>query len=649
MLLSIIVMVVFLLFDFNSDVSHAGGVKAQVNNVKDTVIQAPFIPSEDGVYESMVWSLSGFNVQPKSDYFVKSGNDIFIHTHSGRTVMNWGHHESVEYHWYESIDDQGWHEIKNDSEDLSINLDKNMPDHERLYQASVTYDSKYTYYSKIAHVHINHDDVKATELKIKAANKYLYSLGDIKAFARSTNVSATINPENSTSKVLWTLGKFAGKKTIPVYENNLAMINSKGLLTAKDNVQGIVKVTGYIINDDGTILSDSVDIEIGRAVEDKVGVLGKTQTFEFKADKLKLDSNSEIETKWLFKKGGVEKAIELPVDKNNPFFLTTKPLTVENNGDQYAFIMKKKNANGYIVVFQTRYATLKVNPPANRNVTMTTNIKNLNTNESAASVLNNITDGNELKFDFTVQNNGSVDIRNLQLITNFRSDAEITSIMVDDKEIDKSQFEKSKVGPNLLLAMYLGSMSAGSKQTVTVIVKETNLKPEETHVFSSELMGKYADTGEQFVNSDLPKLNLNYVSNRGQILSEVKAINFEPIFGDERNTFKNRTDDTNAPNFVVSIQDARSNKHQIKVSVKQLNKFTNENGDILDAHLAFFNPDPQMIPFGQEVVISQTKDGEELHSIQWDKGHGLKLHLGNSFAKPGKYQARLEWDFVDAV
>lgn len=638
-----------LLLSCHSDFNYDNELKVKANTTEENPVQPQAAPSPDGVYESLIWRVSGFNVQPKADYFVKSGNDIFIHTHSGRTVMNWGHKESVEYLWYENIDGKGWHEIQNDSENLLVKTDKNMANHDRYYQVRVTYDAKIVYYSKMAHVHVCREDIKATELKIKAANNYLYSLDDIKAFDRSTNISATINPENSTSKVMWTLGKFTGEKTIPVHENNLATIDSKGLLTAKNNVQGTVQVTGYIINDDGTVLSDSIEVEIGRAVEDKVGVQGKTQTFEFKAGNLNFGNDSEIEAKWLFKKKGVEKEVELSGNKDNPFALTTKTLKNENNGDQYAFILRKKNVSGHFVIFQTRYAMLKIDPPENNNVILTSNIRNLSTNGSNSTSLNNITNGDKIQYEFKIQNNGNISAKKLRLITNFRSKATILSIIIDNTEIDETNLEKLGDEENIILTIKLEDMPPDSEHTVYFITKESGIEYDEHYCFYPELRGTNGKTGLKFSNHSDNPLILDYIPTQNQISSEIKPINFEPIFGNERNTFKNRTAETNAPNSVVSIQDYRRNKDQVRVSVKQLSNFINENGDVLDAQLAFFNPDPEMIPLNKKVTVAQTKTGEELQSIQWDREHGLKLHLGNSLAKSGKYQASLEWNIENSI
>jgi len=604
-------------------VSSVSKVSAQTND--DQGVEPFYTPSKS-VEHGLFWSTSGFNTQPEANYYIKRGesvtiNSYFVKAHNFLSwAWPWG--DKTSYDWYENIDGKGWHKLNRDSASMKVQTSKDSKVQDIFYQATNSY-KKNTYYSKMAHVHVLSNEIKAESVTIDPNKNYLYSIKDNKLFDNWTYINDVTKPKNSTGKLQWTLGEFKGKETIPVTENELATVNSSGLVTAKNGAMGNLSVTGYIVNEDGTSVSDTKRIRIGGGLEDQRSHVKQKATFNIETGRSIARDNetAKIDIEWHRIK--VNKDTIVAGDKDDLLSMTTNVLDESDDNNQYYAIIK---AGKFTV--KTNNAHLHVLPPIDPTVHLETRMENISfpKGNSDNKTLHHVTNDDVVKYTMTLKNGGIKNLKKSLLKLPLNQHTEVTAIKFDGVEHNNHSFntiEKS-------LEVPIDDLEHDHEHKVEIETNTKGINDEHSYSFKPILSGFYDDMKHKY-ESDGDLLTLNYTDDR--IAAEFKKIHFQPVTLFEREKYKFRTSETVAPNPVVSIRDSRRNRVPVKVTVKQTTNFINGE-NVLDANLFFVSKNYQPISLNEKVTVAQTDREQPLQSITWDESHGLILIAEN---KRGDY------------
>ncbi|WP_338232025.1 hypothetical protein [Companilactobacillus muriivasis] len=618
----------FLFFPSVSEVS------AQTND--DQGVE-PFHPPSKGAEHGIFWGTSGFNTQPEANYYIKRGESVSINSNFVRYIGWFSWWGTSKYDWYENIDGKGWKRLNKDSASMKVQTNKDSKVKNIYYQAINTFRND-TYYSEMAHVHVLSNEIKAESVKIEPNKDYLYSTKDNKLFDNWTYIDDVTTPKDSTGKLQWTLGELKGKETVPVTENELATVNSSGLVTAKNGAMGTLNVTGYIVNEDGTSVSDTKQIRIGGGLEDQTSHVKKKATFNIETGRSIARGNetAKIDIKWHRIKANKDTFVA--GDKDNPLSMTTNILDESDDNNQYYAIITAGDA--YV---KTNYAHLHVLPPIDPTVHLETRMENISfpKGNSDNKTLHHVTNDDVVKYTMTLKNGGIKNLKKSLLKLPLNQHTEVTAIKFDGLEHNNHSFntiEKS-------LEVSIDDLEHDHEHKVEIETKTKGVNDEHSYSFKPILSGFYDDMKHKY-ESDGDLLTLHYTDD--QIAAEFKKIHFQPVTPFEREKYKFRTSETVAPNPVVSIRDSRRNRVPVKVTVKQTTNFINGE-NVLDANLFFVSQNAQPISLNEKVTVAQTDRDQPLQSITWDESHGLILHVDNTKAKPpGNYSATLVWNIENA-
>jgi len=601
-------------------------------------------PSPDP-HRFLAWTVGGFKNQPRSYYSIKRGETVVLDADTVRPYYKLSLFPKRRYEWYVNIDGQGWKSISDDKR-LTFKTDsKYLKNHDIYFQTKHSYNNNEstTYYSKMTHVHISDHEVKAEGLDVDLGTGYLYSLKENDFFDNSTYATATPFPQETTGKVQWTLGEFKGSKTTPVLDNEIGSVNNDGLISSKEGAEGVLDVTGYIINSDGTFASDNKKITVGGGLADQTGHVGSTTTFQIETGSY--DENSDqlkdIDIEWHQIKQGRDSLVNN--NSPNPLKLVIDKLTESEDGLKYYAIFKYKKAT-----MKTRIANLTVLPPLNPTISLVTKVDNLSYNKeiTANNILNNVTSEDEIKYTFLLKNGGLRDLKQPTLTFLLNDQTTATSVKVNDQEITSHEISKDEKTGQQVVTIPIEDLSHNEDHAVTVISKTQTIDDEQSFSFRPNLIGYYDDMNHRY-ESDGDLITLNYTPN--EINAEFSEINFQAIDPFEKNIFKYRTQATNTPNEIVSINDTRRNKVPLKLFVKQISEFTDNDGNQLNAGLSFKETNNSLVSVGQKVKIAESQRDKPFESVKWDEDHGLMLHVANLNSKPGNYQAVLVWNFENTI
>lgn len=107
----------------------------------------------------------------------------------------------------------------------------------------------------------------------------------------------------------------------------------------------------------------------------------------------------------------------------------------------------------------------------------------------------------------------------------------------------------------------------------------------------------------------------------------------------------NREATTNAPNSVLNITDARRNHVPVKLFVNQNGPFKllSDLNVVLPSQLRLYQNNSFVTLDDNPVEIAETKSGDQVKSVIWNKDEGLKLYSNGTNFMPGDYQTTLTW------
>ncbi len=587
------------------------------------------------------WKTSGFKTQPKELYNVKRGSRVDIKTKFVKksSILPW--RGEAKYKWYQSTDQIKWTEMSNkNSADLSFETDKNDRTHDFYYQAVVNY-RKVNYYSKIAHVHITDKEKPASSLHLTADIDYLYSIDTKGLFDNLAYVDANLDPVDSTGDIQWTLGEFKGADVEPVRENELATINSEGLVTAKENAEGELLVTGYVVYNDGSVIYDQENISIGGGLKDVVSHVNQNATFNIQTGNIKTrgDQLDDVKIQWHQIKHGKDTLVNN--NNSDPLSLTTHKLDETDNENQYYAVITLDRLS-----FSTKKAKLTVKPQLEPTVHVDSWLKNNDYIDALDSDLNlhNVASNDSIKYTLTMKNGGLKDLVKSSLNFNLNQYLQIDTITLDNSAV--SYTSKNLTGTLQEISIPITTLSHDAEHVVEVTLKAAGINKNNSYSIQPVLSGYYDDMKQEY-ESDGQVATLNFTDN--SIKAKFRAINFEPIMAYEKNIIKYRTDESTTPNPIVNINDHRREKNPVKLFVKQCHPFVNDQGETLDAGLEFFDQESTPIAVGQSVPIAQIEKNQTVKSIYWDKHQGLLLRLNAAPLKAAEYNTTLQWSFQNSI
>lgn len=638
-----IIVLVLLFIKLGSSLFGSADILTVKADTMGTEVVQPLHNPSPKPHHFLAWTVGGFRRQPGAYYSIKRGETVVLDADTVRPYYKLSVFSPVRrYEWHMNIDGQGWKSISSDKRLTVKTSDKNLKNHDIYFQTKQSYNNNNstTYYSKMSHVHISDHEVKADKLDVSLGSDYLYSLSENDFVDNSTYATATPFPQETTGKVQWTLGEFQGSKTIPIFDNEVGSISDDGLVVAKEGAEGILNITGYVINSDGTFVSNNKKLTVGGGLVDQKGHVGSTTIFQIETGKSDENSDQlkEIDITWHQVKRGKDSVVNN--NSADPLKLVTNKLTEADDGTKYYAIFKYKKAT-----MRTRIASLTVLPPLDPTVSLVTKVDNLSYDKEITTnnILNNVTSEDEIKYTFLLKNAGLRDLKQPMLTFSLNDQTAATSIKVNDKEITSHEISKDEKTGHQLVTIPIEDLSHNENHTVTVISKTQTIDDEQSFSFRPNLIGYYNDMNHRYEsNGDL--ITLNYTTN--EINAEFGDINFQTINPFERNIFKYRTQATNE---IVSINDTRRNKVPLKLFVKQISEFTDEKGNRLDANLSFRETNNSPVSVGQKVKVAESKRDNPFESVRWDEEQGLILHVADSYPKPGNYQAVLVWNFENTI
>ncbi|MQS51789.1 Ig-like domain-containing protein [Companilactobacillus mishanensis] len=593
-----------------------------------------------------LWLTSGYNLQPKSEYTYPY-NAKTLYTDSGLSIFSRAANllATPHYTWFKSEDEgRSWQTLvdgKDAKKELTITPNEvgtvYYQQKVMWYTFSTFLDIPEVDWSKVASITTLSDAVPAESIEVTSDDDYLYSNQDQ---ADTTSVHAKVVPTNATGDMTWL-----------VDDPSLATVDPKtGLVTSNNKSRsGVVKVMGYMQNPDGTSVGNYVKIRVGGGLEDQTGFVGKTATFKIQGNEA---TTGLITWKRFYKDNkGKEHSEDLPTESENSSTYVTKPLTIDNNGDEYQATITIKSAQ-LVKKINTNRAKLTVVPYVDTKPKFT--IRNEITNSTFDdhnednSKINKVSEGDRIDIKGTLneENPDSVlskgnlkfeipanaelnDVRiGTQKVTNY-------SIINDSKSADKQIVSIPELyfltgkPINYDVSFFAGKYAMSDFQTT----------PEVTGFDSQgqELPGKF--TGNT--------LSMNFSKNAMSVIPSNIDYGIHQSFPTVGIPINAKV--ANNKSEVLTIDDERRSQDNIKVKLTQVVPFTS-GSKILPANIRYYwsNGNSSTIDTNG-TIIRDTKNGEKLHSIISDSNEGLRLFFNKSSLLAGKYTTRLEWSFVNSI
>lgn len=607
-------------------------------------------PSEEVKKFMGIWLNRGYTVQPPATTYTVVGHNTHLVTHSGRSTLGTAlaPFAGVKYQWYKSTD-KGAHWTAISKQDGGNKEDLNLSNNEAgitHYQQNVTWRQAGglgfpigEIWSQVATVFVNEKDKNAEKIEVSVDDDYLYN-NPSEIALNSTVARAKVEPEDYTEDIVWS-----------VDNNQLAYIDREtGELTANSRgVAGVVTVTGMIKNADGSVVSDSTKVQIGGGLDDRQVKSGEPTQFEMRGHIGQWDNTTNeanYTVRWYRQPAGTNKRELVESNKKELSYKVEEP-RVKNDNDLYWIeISMKFGRESYEYV--TNKAKLKVMPIDQPKVTLNNSVMNETFNhDNTEDVLNDIANGDKLAYrDEISVDSESADLKNGKYVLPIYGDTIVEGVNINDQELDPSQYkvERSSDNNNSTLTINNLNCEAGKKLNLKILTTVDGVVASDSMDSQPYIYSKAEDNAFHYTGKIK---TLNYVTN--VLNKSVRDISYGSINSYSKNELVSRTNDTNQPNDIVSVDDQRRIKKQIKVFVNQENEFKDDKGNILPGRIRLYDNGSYEEAFGKKVKVAESKDDEPLNSIGFDKDNGPLLYIDEATVPAGKYSTTLVWSFESSV
>lgn len=598
-----------------------------------------------------IWMTSGYNLQPQSNNYTVVDSPTTLRTDSGRSL--WTAVTSLfapaHYQWYETTDGKKWTAISKKNGGTKKNLTVTPTEiGTKYYQQEVEWYFMTSLlapsvYSKVAAIHALDKHVAATGIKVSVDDKYLYNY-ESEITTTSTYAHAKVTPENFTGDIKWSIDN-----------TDLATIDEdSGLITANSRTKsGIVTVTGTAVNNDGTTVSDDVEVTIGGGLEDQTVKAGETAEFALMGNIGEFEEQEDMNytIRWFKEDPITHEQSEIEVG-NNTVSHTTPKTTLNDDGTLFfAYITVKISGRTY--EYTTNEATLHVLPDGGPDITLDDTMENKtydNTSDNSTN-LYDVNKDDEVVFKTTITNNSSSgQLKDASYNLPLRAGTTINKVTLDDKELSDTDYEVKKDSDSNELTLIVKNINLGIQKSASLVVdtKISDVNKREVYRSIGYLTGS-DDSGGSVQKIGTPR-SLNLTTNKLEYT--VKDLDYGSIkpIGNDQVIFR-QNNESNWPDNVMDVDDMRRDKTPITLSVSQDNDFVSEDKkNTLSGHLKFFDDDYEQDLLVGSAIVSQTKAGQEMTSLSWQANKGVLLELDNTkLNASGKYETKLNWVFTDSI
>lgn len=652
----------------------------------DVKADAARIPSTPPIKIIGIWLTSGYDVQPSVDNYTTSSQPVTLYTDAGRSIFAalLSLSASPHYQWYSSDDGLVYTKVPTKDGGTNQNLTVNPTAVGTKYYQQWT--DWYTFlswgplidtmaYTNIIKVHVLPDPVNAQTLKVKSDSDYLYNnltstfIGIFDyAVADTTQMHATTTPDDATGTVKW----YSSDTSIATVDENTGAVSGN-----TNGVSGTVTITGVYTNPDGSIVKDSTKIRVGGGLDDQTVGVGETATFKLQGS---FSSADNVSTSVEWHKVSPDGKTDTVVDKGSNLSYTTPVTTLTDDGSHYyAKIKVSQTTNGSTSTQTgtTNKAKLNVLTKGDPDITQTFEIGNQNTGVVSDSFLDKNMSGDEIDFQETLTNNSTTGtLTNGKLTVPVRKGSTLKLLMVDgyilmmngaplQENVNYTkQYNAEKGYDEIVFSTPAGTAAGdalnfnlGQTHTVKAFYYVSEVDKDETLTSAPTISGINSD-GESY-SSDGPSNTLNFTT--GKITLDPSNISFGSHLQQAGSELFDRTDDTNSPNNVLTVDDGRRNlegQSQIQITSTPLYKETTDsNGNnvvdtnqAMNADLRYYNADGTYTSLsdGAAATVENAISGSPLSSINWAPQEGLRLYVPNG-AISGSYEGTVTWTAITSI
>ncbi|WP_334329632.1 Ig-like domain-containing protein [Companilactobacillus sp. HBUAS59699] len=617
-----------------------------------------------------IWLTSGYDVQPDEDNYTTVNKPITLYADAGRSIFAalFSLTASAHYQWYSSDDGLVYSKVSSRDGGTSQNLTVNPSAvGTKYYQLWTDWYTLISWgpiidtmaYTNIVKVHTLPDPINAESLKVTSDSDYLYNnlntsiLGILNYnVADTTQMHATVKPDEATGTVKW----YSSDPSIASVDENTGAVT--GNTNKKD---GTVTITGIYTNPDGTTITDTHQIEVGGGLKDQTVGVGQQATFTLQGNLAAADG-VDISVEW--HKVSPDGKTDTIVQTGSKTSYTTPTTTLADDGSHYyANIVVSQTTDGSTKTENgtTNKAKLNVLTKGDPDISQTIEMATTNSNQINGSYLDNIMSGDSITFKDTLTNNSSTGtLSNGKVVIPLVKGAMVYSIFVDN---NIPSYTMNTDNPNYD-ELIISNTGNGNKldfdlnQTHTVLF--SYLVPEITKnqilTTAPTVSGNNSD-GSAY-SSEGPTNTIHFTT--GGITLTPSNISFGSLIQQPESKLLNRTDATNTPNNVLTVDDNRRDLEasQIELSATPLYKETTDDSgnsvtdtnDVLNGDLRYYNADGTYTSLadGETATVETSIEGSPLSSVAWAPQEGLRLYLNNG-AQSGIYQGTVTWTAVTSV
>lgn len=601
-------------------------------------VRPPFTPSPDPIKRGIFYTQGGFK---KNYYTFKSltiNDDFTLNLQAVRPPLP----AFLTYSWWISDNKTDWRPISNNKTgNLKINTSRKGIKYyqvKAVYKAFAGYTIHGPYYSKIIKVAINEKPIDTEDLSIETSSPYLLNIGN-SVLDNAIYATSSRNPEEATDPIIWSTS-----------DDTIAHINSNGEITPVSNeYSGDILIKALVKNsiNKKTKIAQK-EIRVGGGLDDINAKLGDNVTFKIQGLSDKRDDADDVSINWFQKKSVHGNCIKLP--HSNTTELTLNNLKSNLDGSMYYAVFSYTDEYHKKKTFQTNEAQLTI---SNSIIGIDNQIQNTSNKDDPLDTktnLANVSKDDKLTYTLHLSNANKTNLKDQTLVIPLPLQVDITNLKInDDQHIEyKLQTESLKEKKLILdLAKFKDNEDLNIELNLNVGKISNNFEFKSTPV----IYGTYLDSdNDNSYHNNGTTVSLHFITN--MLFPTIHDITFSPIQTYVPNSLIYRLNDTNAPNNIIDFDDQRRSFNSVQIQVAQENPFHDEKKNLyLPATLQLHDPTNNTFTdiSNNPTSVATSAKNQQLHYLNWSKDEGLLLRLKPGSIRPGKYETKLNWTFIEST